>query len=308
MPFERVSLDRTDPAGELRQMGHPGTSLFLERPGLYKAPGWKTRNVTQDREKRPVATLFYDGIERNLSMAVALSVVVPVKDEAGNVAPLAREIAAALAAEPSSEIIFVDDGSSDGTGAALVALKQEIPSLRVIQHGRNLGQSRGIRTGVRAARSDIIVTLDGDGQNDPADIPKLLAILRGPDAGRIGVVSGVRAKRQDTFSRRLASRVGNRVRARLLNDGASDTGCGLKAFRRDAFLALPYFDHLHRFIITLMLREGYDVRFVEVNHRPRTQGASKYTNLGRFIVSVKDVLGVRWLQRRYRAGESSKEI
>lgn len=285
-------------------MGHPGTSLFLDRLGLYKA----ARSVTPEREKYPAATLFYDGIERNLSMAVALSVVVPVKDEAANVGPLVREIAAAVAGEATCEIIFVDDGSSDGTAAALKALKEEIPQLRVIQHGRNLGQSRGIRTGVRAARSEIIVTLDGDGQNDPADIPKLLAILRGPDAGSVGVVSGVRAKRQDTYSRRLASRLGNAVRARLLNDGASDTGCGLKAFRRDAFLALPYFDHIHRFIITLMLREGYDVRFVEVNHRPRAHGASKYTNFGRLLVSVKDILGVRWLQRRFKAGAEAKEI
>ncbi|MEJ0041010.1 MAG: glycosyltransferase family 2 protein [Rhizomicrobium sp.] len=224
-------------------------------------------------------------------MAVALSVVVPVKDEAENVGPLAREIAAAVKGE-DAEIIFVDDGSTDGTGAALAALKDEIPSLRVIQHGRNLGQSRGIRTGVRAARSDVIVTLDGDGQNDPADIPKLLAVLRGPDARNIGVVSGVRARRKDTFSRRFASRLGNAIRSRLLDDGAIDTGCGLKAFRREAFLALPYFDHIHRFIITLMIREGYDVRFAEVNHRPRTHGRSKYTNFGRLLVSVNDILGV----------------
>jgi dolichol-phosphate mannosyltransferase len=289
-------------------MGHPGTSLFLDRLGLYKAPGRNARNQWPAENQRPAATLFYDGIERNLSMAVALSVVVPVKDEAENVGPLAREIAAAVAGEASAEIIFVDDGSSDGTGAALAALKAEIPALRVIRHGRNLGQSRGIRTGVRAARADIIVTLDGDGQNDPADIPKLLAILRGPDAQNIGVVSGVRAKRQDTYSRRLASRLGNAIRARLLNDGASDTGCGLKAFRRDAFLALPYFDHLHRFIITLMLREGYDVRFVEVNHRPRAHGTSKYTNFGRLLVSVNDLLGVRWLQRRFRGGAEATEI
>ncbi|MBS0469496.1 MAG: glycosyltransferase family 2 protein [Proteobacteria bacterium] len=240
-------------------------------------------------------------------MAVALSVVVPVKDEAGNVAPLAREIAAAVSGE-EAEIIFIDDGSTDGTAAALMALKSEIPSLRVLQHGKNLGQSRGIRTGVRAARSDLIVTLDGDGQNDPADIPKLLALLRAPGAATIGVVSGVRAKRRDTVSRRLASRFGNAVRARLLNDGASDTGCGLKAFRRDAFLALPYFDHIHRFIITLMLRDGYEVRFVEVNHRPRTAGASKYTNLGRLIVSVTDILGVRWLQRRFKPNAETKEL
>lgn len=242
-------------------------------------------------------------------MAVGISVVVPVKDEVENAVPLAREIAAAVAGEPSAEIIFVDDGSTDGTGAALIALKLEIPALRVIQHAHNLGQSRGIRTGVRAARSDIIVTLDGDGQNDPADIPKLLSVLRNaPDAQSIGVVSGVRAKRRDTVSRRLASRMANSIRAQLLNDGATDTGCGLKAFRRDAFLALPYFDHIHRYIITLMIREGYDVRFVEVNHRPRTHGTSKYTNFNRLIVGATDLLGVRWLQRRFRGKTEAKEL
>ncbi|MGZ6020971.1 MAG: glycosyltransferase family 2 protein [Rhizomicrobium sp.] len=242
-------------------------------------------------------------------MAVGISVVVPVKDEVENVAPLAREIAAAIAGETSAEIIFIDDGSSDGTADALKALKKEIPSLRVIQHARNLGQSRGILTGVRAARSEIIVTLDGDGKNDPADIPKLLAVLRNdPDAENIGVVSGVRAKRRDSLSRRLASRIGNGIRARLLDDGATDTGCGLKAFRRDAFLALPYFDHIHRFIITLMMREGYGARFVEVNHRERVHGASKYTNFNRMLVSVNDLLGVRWLQRRYRGKTEAKEI
>jgi glycosyltransferase involved in cell wall biosynthesis len=240
-------------------------------------------------------------------MAVALSVVVPVKDEAENVGPLAREIAAAVKGE-NAEIIFIDDGSTDGTAAALQALKAEIPSLRVLQHGRNAGQSRGIRTGVRAARSDTIVTLDGDGQNDPADIPKLLAIFRGPDKELLGVVSGVRAKRKDTWSRRLASRIGNGIRNGLLNDGAADTGCGLKVFRRDAFLALPYFDHLHRFIITLMLREGWQVRFVAVNHRERAHGQSKYTNFGRLLVSVNDLLGVRWLQRRYRPQSETKEL
>jgi dolichol-phosphate mannosyltransferase len=238
-------------------------------------------------------------------MAVALSVVVPVKDEAKNVAPLAREIAAAVAGE-NAEIIFVDDGSRDGTADALLALRPEIPSLRVLQHAHNLGQSRGIRTGVRAARSEIVVTLDGDGQNDPADIPKLLALLRQSDA--LGLVSGVRARRRDTASRRIASRLANAIRQSLLKDGATDTGCGLKAFRRDAFLALPYFDHLHRYIITLMLREGYEVRFVEVNHRPRAHGTSKYTNLGRLLVSINDLMGVRWLQRRYRGRTEAREI
>ncbi|HEY0282358.1 MAG TPA: glycosyltransferase family 2 protein [Rhizomicrobium sp.] len=239
-------------------------------------------------------------------MAMSLSVVVPVKDEAANVGPLAREIAAAVANEPDLEIIFIDDGSSDGTAEALAALKSEIPSLRVIRHAANLGQSRAIRTGVRAARADIVVTLDGDGQNDPADIPKLLAELR-KDKGT-GLVSGVRASRQDKLSRKLASRAANSVRQWLLKDNATDAGCGLKAFRRDAFLALPYFDHIHRFLITLMLREGYEVRFVDVNHRPRLHGTSKYTNLNRLLVGVCDLLGVRWLQRRFRGRADAKEM
>ena len=238
-------------------------------------------------------------------MSVAVSAVIPVKDEAGNVAPLAREIAAGLAGE-AHEIIFVDDGSTDGTAQALAALKAELPQLRVLRHDRNLGQSRGIRSGVDAARGETIVTLDGDGQNDPADIPKLLALLRADPA--LGMVSGVRVKRQDTASRRIASRLGNRFRNVMLGDGASDTGCGLKAFRRDAFLALPYFDHMHRFLIALVQREGWKVGYAPVNHRPRLTGASKYTNFGRMLVSVHDLLGVRWLQRRYRGRARIEEL
>jgi len=242
-------------------------------------------------------------------MPPALSVVVPVKNEAGNVIPLAREIAAAIASEPDSEIIFVDDGSDDGTAEALSNLKAEMPNLRVMQHSRNAGQSRGMRTGVRAAQSEIIVTLDGDGQNDPKDIPKLLAILRSDPLGaRLGLVSGVRAKRRDKFSRRVASKIANGIRSRLLKDGAADTGCGLKAFRRAAFLALPYFDNFHRYLITLMIREGYGVRFVEVNHRPRHTGTSKYTNLNRLIAGLSDLAGVRWLQRRYKPEPETREI
>jgi dolichol-phosphate mannosyltransferase len=237
--------------------------------------------------------------------AVAISVVVPVKDEAGNVGPLAREIAAALKGEPH-EILFIDDGSSDGTADALTALKAEIPELRVLRHARNLGQSRGIRTGVQAARGEIVVTLDGDGQNDPADIPKLLKLLAADP--RLGMVSGVRVKRKDTASRRLASRLGNGFRNLMLGDGASDTGCGLKAFRRQAFLDLPYFDHLHRFLIALMLREGVGVGYVPVNHRPRLTGRSKYTNFGRLVVSIQDLLGVRWLQQRHRGRTETREL
>src|SRR5579872_4238239 len=237
--------------------------------------------------------------------AVAISVVVPVKDEAGNVGPLAREIAAALKAE-AHEIIFVDDGSIDATAAELRALKGEIPALRVLRHARNLGQSRSIRTGVTAARGAIVVTLDGDGQNDPADMPKVLALLRS-DPGLV-MVSGVRVKRRDKASRRLASRLGNGLRNALLGDGASDTGCGLKAFHRDTFLGLPYFDHMHRFLIALTQREGGRVGYAPVNHRPRLQGASKYTNFGRLLVSVHDLLGVRWLQRRHRGPSKTEEL
>ena len=237
---------------------------------------------------------------------MTVSVVVPVKDEAENVAALAREIAAALKAEPSHEILFVDDGSSDGTAERLAALKNEIPHFRPLRHDRNLGQSRGIRTGVRAARGQIIVTLDGDGQNDPADIPALLKILRADP--ELGLVSGVRVKRKDTASRRLASRLGNRFRDLLLKDGAADTGCGLKAFYRDAFLDLPYFDHIHRYLIALVLREGWKVAYVPVNHRPRLAGRSKYTNLGRMLVSVTDLLGVRWLQRRHGGRTKIEEL
>src|SRR5579863_4488276 len=237
--------------------------------------------------------------------AVAISVVVPVKDEAGNVGPLAREIAAALKGQ-AHEIIFVDDGSSDGTGDVLAGMKGEIPELRVLRHDRNLGQSRGIRTGVQAARAETIVTLDGDGQNDPADIPKLLEALKADP--KLGMASGIRVKRKDSASRRMASRLGNSLRNRLLGDGASDTGCGLKAFRRQAFLELPYFDHMHRFLIALMLRDGVGVGFVPVNHRPRLTGRSKYTNFGRLLVSVQDLLGVRWLQRRHRGKIGIREL
>jgi glycosyltransferase involved in cell wall biosynthesis len=238
-------------------------------------------------------------------MPVSLSVVVPVKDEAGNVGPLAREIAAALTGE-GAEIIFVDDGSTDTTAAELTALKAELPNLRVIRHGRNSGQSRAIRTGVRAARGDIVATLDGDGQNDPADLPNLVTTLKAND--RFGMVSGVRAKRRDTFSRRLASSLANGFRRRALNDTAIDSGCGIKAFRREAFLALPYFDHQHRFMTTLMLREGYEVGFADVNHRPRLHGRSKYTNLQRMFAGITDILGVRWLQARTKPDPEPTEL
>jgi glycosyltransferase involved in cell wall biosynthesis len=235
-----------------------------------------------------------------------VSVVVPVKDEAENVTALAREIAVALKAEPDHEIIFVDDGSRDATPETLTRLKNEIAHFRPRRHTRNMGQSRAIRSGIMAAGGRIIVTLDGDGQNDPADIPKLLELLDSDPA--LGLVSGVRVKRQDSASRRLASRLGNSLRNMLLKDGATDTGCGLKAFRRDVFLALPYFDHIHRSLIALVRREGWKVTYVPVHHRPRLAGRSKYTNLGRLLVSVNDLLGVRWLMRRHGGPAGTEEL
>jgi glycosyltransferase involved in cell wall biosynthesis len=235
-----------------------------------------------------------------------VSIVVPVRDEAGAAAPLAEEIAAAFAAIPH-EIIFVDDASRDETRAQLVALQGRLPQLRVLAHRRNAGQSRAIRSGVLAARAALVVTLDGDGQNDPADAPRLTQRLTA-GSPELALVGGRRVKRQDSAAKRLASRLGNGVRKRLLRDRADDTGCGLKAMRREAFLRLPYFDHMHRYLPALMLREGYDVAFETVAHRPRTTGASKYTNLGRLWVSLADLLGVMWLARRARSPEAVEEV
>jgi dolichol-phosphate mannosyltransferase len=228
-----------------------------------------------------------------------VSIVVPIFDEEGAAPDLAREIAAAFAGR-AYELIFVDDASRDGGRDALRALAAEIPALRVLVHARNAGQSRAIRTGVLAARAPIVVTLDGDGQNDPADAPRLVDHLAaGPQT--LGMVGGVRVRRQDTLAKRYASRLANGVRGALLHDSAADTGCGLKAIRREAFLRLPYFDHLHRFLPALMLREGFEVAFEPVGHRQRQTGRSKYTNLGRLWASLTDLGGVMWLASRARS-------
>jgi dolichol-phosphate mannosyltransferase len=244
--------------------------------------------------------------EASAPSPVDVSVVVPVMNEADNVAPLVLEIVAATRGE-RAEIIFVDDGSKDATLERLRTLKRELPNLRVISHQGNFGQSRGIRTGVRAAKGAIIVTLDGDGQNDPADIPALLAKLRAAPP-EVAMVSGVRQKRKDTLSKRVASRLANRLRARMLGDSATDVGCGLKAFRREAYLALPYFDHMHRYLIALMQREGWRVEFQPVSHRPRQHGQSKYTNLQRALVGLADLRGVMWLKKRSRGIPAPKEF
>ncbi|MEO8016716.1 MAG: glycosyltransferase family 2 protein [Pseudomonadota bacterium] len=235
-------------------------------------------------------------------MSIEFSVVVPVCNEAENVEALAREIDASLNAR-SYEMIFVDDGSTDDTAAILKRLKGSLPALRVLSHSFRSGQSAAVASGVRAARAPWVATLDGDGQNDPADIPKLIA-ARDSSAGRgVQLFMGNRkASRKDTAFRKLQSSVANGVRGGLLGDGTPDTGCGIKLFSRDAFLDLPRFDHMHRFLPALFQRQGARVISVPVNHRPRLAGTSKYGMLNRLWVGIVDIAGVMWLRRRYKSG------
>lgn len=234
-----------------------------------------------------------------------LSVVIPVCNEQDNVVPLAREIAVALAGR-QFEVLFVDDGSTDATLERLRALRVEIPQLRVLRHSRRSGQSYAVASGVRAARAEWVATLDGDGQNDPADIPALVAAQvasQASTAGQVRLVMGNRAaNRRDTWLRRLQSRVANGVRSSLLKDDTADSGCGIKLLHRPTFLELPFFNHMHRFMPALYRRQGGVVLSVPVNHRPRLQGTSKYGLLNRLWVGVVDILGVMWLQSRFAAG------
>ncbi|MBO1073117.1 glycosyltransferase family 2 protein [Roseomonas marmotae] len=228
-----------------------------------------------------------------------LAVVVPVRNEAENIAPLIAEISAALAGV-AHEIIYVDDGSADGTAAALAEVARTNPALRVLRHAASCGQSAAIVSGVRAARAAWIATLDGDGQNDPADIPALWAFAQTePGAERL-LVAGWRVNRRDTQVKRLSSRFANRLRARLLGDATPDTGCGLKLFPRALFLELPPFDHMHRYLPALVLRAGGRVVSRPVNHRPRLRGVSNYGTLDRALVGISDLMGVMWLQRRWK--------
>ena len=227
------------------------------------------------------------------------TVVAPMLNEAGNVETMAREIAAACAALAPFEAIFVNDGSTDATAERIAELRAEFPGLREVRHATPCGQSAAVRSGVIAASAPIICTIDGDGQNPPSEIPKLVAPLLDGNA-RLGLVAGQRLGRQDTASKRLASRLANRLRAAILRDGTRDTGCGLKAFRREVFLALPFFDHQHRYLPALIRREGLEIELVDVDHRARTAGVSKYTNIGRAVVGAQDLLGVWWLLRRRR--------
>jgi len=229
--------------------------------------------------------------------APAVSVIVPVRNEAENVAPLADEIAAAMNGRWSFELVFVNDGSTDDTALALGRLVAERPWVRQINHAMSCGQSAAVRTGVAAARAPLVATLDGDGHNDPSFIPALVRALE-IGGNRTGLVAGQRVGRRDSGFKRLQSRIANTVRGTILRDGTRDTGCGLKAFRRDTFLALPYFDGLHRFLPALVRRDGYEVAYVEVIDRPRRHGRSNYGMWDRLWVGILDLAGVWWLIRR----------
>ena len=228
-----------------------------------------------------------------------LSVVVPVFNERDNVTPLINEITAALRGLTTFEIVYIDDCSRDDTLDVLKRLKTEVPELRVIRHISQSGQSTAVRTGVKAARGEWIATLDGDGQNDPADIPKLLA-QREQSATDVKLFAGWRVHRQDSGSKRWASKWANAIRSRMLRDSTPDTGCGIKLFEREAFLDLPYFDHMHRYLPALMQRAGWKTISVPVNHRHRASGVSKYNNLNRALVGLRDLRGVAWLIVRSR--------
>ncbi len=228
-----------------------------------------------------------------------VSVVIPVCNEQENVEPLAREIHAALSGRYAFETIFVDDGSTDGTAQAVLAAKAAgMPEIRLIRHAVRSGQSAAVATGVRKAGASWIATLDGDGQNDPADIPKLLDTAMQSKSARLRLVMGNRTTRRDTWLRRLSSRVANGVRGGLLKDGTPDTGCGIKVFDRAVFMDMPRFNHMHRFMPALFQRDGFEVVSVPVNHRERTRGKSKYGLNNRLWVGIVDIFGVMWLIRR----------
>jgi dolichol-phosphate mannosyltransferase len=238
--------------------------------------------------------------------APAVSVIVPVRNEAGNIGPLVAEIAAALAGR-EFEVVYVNDGSTDGTEAELKQLMAERPWLRQVRHARSCGQSAAVRTGIMAARAPVVVTIDGDGQNNPAFIPKLVDALE-QGRPRVGLIAGQRLGRKDTGFKRMQSRIANRVRGAVLRDGTRDTGCGLKAIERDLFLAMPYFDGLHRFLPALVKREGREIGYVDVVDRPRGQGISNYGLWDRLWVGILDLCGVWWLIRRKKSVPEATEI
>ena len=239
--------------------------------------------------------------------APAVSVVVPVRNEAGNVAPLVSEIADALQGLWPFEVVYVNDGSSDGTEAELKRLIERRPWLRQIKHARSCGQSAAVRSGVAAARAPVVVTIDGDGQNDPAFIPRLIDVLLA-GAPRMGLIAGQRVGRKASAFKKFQSRIANGVRGAILRDGTRDTGCGLKAFHRELFLALPYFDGLHRFLPALVKREGRDIGYVDVVDRPRLTGISNYGMWDRLWIGILDLAGVWWLIRRKKSVPEISEV
>jgi dolichol-phosphate mannosyltransferase len=238
------------------------------------------------------------------SLVPSLSVVIPLRNEAEAITPLARGIVSALGSL-EFELLLVDDGSTDQSQATCLALAAKDPRIRVLAHPVPAGQSAALHSGVRAALAPIVATLDGDGQNPPENLPLLIAPLIGPGAdAACGLVAGQRVGRKDSFSKRLASRFANWLRALILRDGTRDTGCGLKAFRRDAFLALPYFNHMHRYLPALFARDGWQVQLVDVTHAPRQTGQSKYGNLDRALAGIVDLAGVAWLIHRRKKAEA----
>jgi dolichol-phosphate mannosyltransferase len=238
---------------------------------------------------------------------VAVSIVVPVRNEAENVAPLIAEITRALDRRWDYEIIYVNDGSTDATAERLNALMTQRPNLRQIRHANSTGQSAAVRSGVRAARGAIVATLDGDGQNNPAFLPDLISAIEN-GGGRIGLAAGQRVGRKDTGFKKMQSRIANAVRGAILRDGTRDTGCGLKAFPREVFLSMPYFDGLHRFLPALVRREGFDIAYVDVIDRPRHSGVSNYGFFDRLGIGIMDLAGVWWLIRRKKPTPAASEV
>jgi dolichol-phosphate mannosyltransferase len=237
------------------------------------------------------------GVPAKGSAQLRIAVVIPAFNEAGNIGPLIEETAAAITSGVLQELIVVDDASDDGTAAEIKALLPRFPPLRYLRHGQRSGQSAALRSGIHAATAPIVATLDGDGQNDPADIMLLLARL-GAEGGEPAMAAGLREGRKAKGSRKAASWFANWIRDKVLDDGCPDTGCGLKLFRRDAFLALPYFDGTHRYLPALFQTYGHQVVYERVNDRPRLRGETKYTNLGRALIGLPDLIGVRWLRKR----------
>lgn len=237
---------------------------------------------------------------------VTVSIVIPAKNEAGNIGTLLDEIDAACVGKADYEIIVVDDQSEDDTTKVVQGFMTDRAHLRLVSHDRSGGQSAAVNSGVHAARGTIICTLDGDGQNPPLELPKLFLPLLDPQNAAFGIVAGQRVGRRDTLSKRLASRFANGLRGWLLADGTRDTGCGLKGFRREAYLVLPYFDHMHRYLPALFTRDGWQVMHVDVSHRARGAGRSNYNNLQRGLVGAVDLFGVMWLIRRKKKARATE--